>query len=88
MFTMLATLTSKGQVTLPKQIRDKLDLMGGSKLDFELLPDGTVKLRPSNRTALSLMGRPKRTGQRSVSIEEMDEGIAAFLERKHGRKRR
>lgn len=30
---MLATLTSKGQVTLPKQIRDKLGLKAGSKLD-------------------------------------------------------
>ena len=42
MIPMLATLTSKGQVTLPKPIRDKLGLKAGSKLDFELLPDGTV----------------------------------------------
>ncbi|MDQ3776234.1 MAG: hypothetical protein M3461_18700 [Pseudomonadota bacterium] len=52
-----------------------------------MLPDGTVKLRPANLTALSIMGMLKRLGQRPVSIEEMDEGIAAFLERKHGRKR-
>jgi antitoxin PrlF len=85
---MLATLTSKGQVTLPKQIRDKLGLKAGSKLDFELLPDSTVKLRPANRTALSIMGMLKRPGQRPVSIEKMDEGITSFLARKHGRQRR
>ncbi|MBA2593769.1 MAG: AbrB/MazE/SpoVT family DNA-binding domain-containing protein [Pseudomonadota bacterium] len=85
---MLATLTSKGQVTLPKEIRDKLGLKAGSKLDFELLPDGTVKLRAANLTALSIMGMLKRPGQRPVSIEEMDEGITSFLARKHRRQSR
>ena len=88
MIPMLATLTSKGQVILPKQIRDKLRLKAGSKLNFELLPDGTVKLRPANLTALSIMGMLKPPGQRPVSIEEMDEGITSFLARKHGRQRR
>lgn len=85
---MLATLTSKGQVTLPKEIRDKLGLKAGSKIDFELLSDGTARLRPANLTALSIMGILKRPGQRPVSIEEVDEGITAFLVQKHGRKRR
>ena len=84
MIPMLATLTSKGQVTLPKQIRDKLGLKAGSNLN---LPDGTVKLRPANRTPLSIMGNAETTRATPVSIEEIDEGIAAFLERKHGRKR-
>ncbi len=83
---MLTTLTSKGQVTLPKEILERLGLKAGTKVDLELFPDGTVKLRP-DRTALSLMGILKRTGQRPVSLEEMEEGIAAFLGRKHGRKR-
>lgn len=85
---MLATLTSKGQVTLPKEIRDKLGLKAGSKIDFELLSDGTARLRPANLTALSIMGILKRPGQRPVSIQEVDEGITAFLAQKHGRKRR
>jgi len=85
---MLATLTSKGQVTLPKEIRDKLGLKAGSKIDFELLSDGTARLRPVNLTALSIMGILKRPGQRPVPIEEADEGITAFLAQKHGRKRR
>ncbi|MGH8606885.1 MAG: AbrB/MazE/SpoVT family DNA-binding domain-containing protein [Gammaproteobacteria bacterium] len=82
---MLATLTSKGQVTLPKEIRDKLGLKTGSKLDFELMPDGTVRLRPANLTALSIMGTLKRPRQPPVSIEEMDAGIAQLMVQKHGR---
>ena len=39
---MLATLTSKGQITLPKEIRDRLQLDAGALLDFELLPDNTI----------------------------------------------
>ncbi|MGH8610978.1 MAG: AbrB/MazE/SpoVT family DNA-binding domain-containing protein [Gammaproteobacteria bacterium] len=53
---MLATMTTKGQVTLPKAIRDRIGLKAGAKIDFELLPDGTVKMRPANLTALSIMG--------------------------------
>lgn len=85
---MLATMTTKGQVTLPKAIRDKLGLKAGAKIDFELLLDGTVKLRPANLTALSIMGILKRPGQQPVSIEEMDKGIAQSLAQKHGRKRK
>ena len=67
---------------MTREICERLGLKAGSKLDFELLPDGTVRLRPADRTALSNMGMLKRPGQRPVSIEEMGEGIAAFVERK------
>ena len=42
---MLATLTSKGQITLPKEIRDRLGLDAGSMLDFQLLADNTITAR-------------------------------------------
>lgn len=42
----VATLTSKGQVTIPKSIRDFLRVGAGSKVTFELLPNGDVALRP------------------------------------------
>ncbi|MHB8255598.1 MAG: AbrB/MazE/SpoVT family DNA-binding domain-containing protein, partial [Acidiferrobacter sp.] len=34
---MWATMTDKGQITIPKEIREKLRIGPGSKLDFELL---------------------------------------------------
>lgn len=40
------TLTSKGQVTVPKNVRDFLGIGPGSKVTFELTPEGDVKLRP------------------------------------------
>jgi antitoxin PrlF len=40
------TLTSKGQVTVPKQVRDYLGIGPGSKVTFELTAEGEVRIRP------------------------------------------
>jgi antitoxin PrlF len=70
-----ATLTSKGQVTIPKVVRDLLGLEAGDQLDF-VLEDGTrVVLRPGNRDARGLKGLLHRPGRRPVSIRQMDEAI-------------
>ncbi len=49
-------VTSKGQVTIPIEIRDKLGLKASSEVEFEVLPDGKVYLtrrdRPARRSAL------------------------------------
>jgi AbrB family looped-hinge helix DNA binding protein len=37
-----ATLTSKGQTTTPKSIRDTLAMRAGDRMTFTLMPDGTV----------------------------------------------
>ena len=47
------TLTSKGQVTVPKTVRDFLGIGPGSKVTFQLTPNGEVVLRP-------LIARPSR----------------------------
>jgi AbrB family looped-hinge helix DNA binding protein len=41
---MATSVTSKGQVTIPKPIRDRLGIVAGSAVDFELAPDGRVVL--------------------------------------------
>jgi len=46
-----ATLTSKGQLTIPKQIRDRLGLKPGDRLAFDL-GDGTINLRVEKRRTL------------------------------------
>jgi len=43
--TRTATITSKGQITVPKEIRERLDLDRGETVSFELTEDGTVHFR-------------------------------------------
>lgn len=47
---MATTLTTKGQVTIPKLIRDRLGLGPGSAVEFEIAEDGRVILRSAGRT--------------------------------------
>lgn len=54
---MTATVTAKGQVTIPKPVRDLLGIAPGSKVDFRRVADGSVVLvradekRPASRFA-------------------------------------
>ena len=73
---MLATVTVKGQVTVPKEIRTRLNIEPGSQLDFKLNDDGSISVRPLNRSALSIIGILKRPRQASVSIEQMNAAAA------------
>ena len=73
---MVATLTSKGQLTLPKNIRTQFDLQPGDKLDFVILENGTVEVVPLKQPASKLRGiLPKPP--KAVSIDQMNEAIAA-----------
>lgn len=69
-------MTDKGQLTVPKAIRDQLGIEPGSKLDFELQADGDVRVRVLTRGAGNLYGLIHKAGTRVKSIEEMDRGIA------------
>ncbi|NKI96316.1 AbrB/MazE/SpoVT family DNA-binding domain-containing protein [Rhizobacter sp. SG703] len=80
---MYATLTSKGQVTVPKEIRDRLGLDAGSTLDFQLLPDNTITARPVTPDARRIRGILKSPDATALTIEQMDEGIAQHLREKH-----
>ena len=66
------TLTSKGQVTVPREIRDRLGIASGDKLVFTMLSDGTVVMRAKTRRLLDLAGSLTRPGQPKVSIEQMN----------------
>jgi len=77
---MLATVTDKGQVTVPKEIRDRSGIVPGSKLDFEFLGDGTLRVRVLARGADNLFGLVRRPGAAPLSIEAMDEGIAGAVD--------
>jgi len=61
------TLSSKGQMIIPKSIRDQLHLKAGDKIDIYLVP-----IKKSLRDLKGFLPKPDR----AVSLKEMDENIA------------
>ncbi|HUF19846.1 MAG TPA: AbrB/MazE/SpoVT family DNA-binding domain-containing protein [Burkholderiales bacterium] len=72
----VATLTSKGQTTIPKEIRERLGLSPGDKLDFVVEEDGRVVLRPATLHVSELKGLLRGKKGKPVSLEQMDRAIA------------
>ena len=73
---MESAITTKGQATIPKAIREHLGLKSGDRVKFFMHPDGSVVLLPK-RSASVLRGIVKPRRRRRASIEEMNEAAAA-----------
>ena len=71
-----STITPKGQTTLPKDVRQALDLKPGDKLRYLILDDGEVRIIRA-RSARELAGALHSLTQRVVTLDEMDAAIAA-----------
>ena len=80
---MFATLTTKGQITLPKDIRDRLGLDAGAVQDFQLLPDNTITARAVKPDARRIRGLLESPHAEPLTIEQMDEGVARHVREKH-----
>ena len=65
-----ATVTSKGQTTMPKDIRAAADLKPGDRIHFTVLADGTIIVRVKNRSIRDISFTPP--GGRRVSIARMN----------------
>lgn len=74
-----STMTSKGQITIPKEVRDRLGIAPGDRLDFVVGPDGTVSLVSLSRPVRELFGLLKTPGRAPVPIEAMDESVVAAV---------
>ncbi len=72
----LATLTSKGQVTIPKAIRESLRLHTGDKVEFVITEGKEALLRPITRKVDEVFGRLHRTGRKPISVGKMNNGIS------------
>ncbi|UJW87350.1 AbrB/MazE/SpoVT family DNA-binding domain-containing protein [Devosia sp. SL43] len=73
-----ATVTSKGQMTLPKDVRDDLGLRPGDKVEF-IKRDGRYIIMPRNVPVASLAGILGKSPAGSMSIDEEEEAYAAAL---------
>ena len=71
-----ATMTSKGQVTIPADVRKALGLTAGERVVFTQLHDGTTVLRAKTRSILELKGTLKtvRSKKRKVALDAMNIG--------------
>jgi antitoxin PrlF len=67
-----ATLTSKGQITIPKFIRDSLALHAGDKIEFVLTENNEVILKPVTKKVDEVYGRLFKAGRPAVDIAEID----------------
>ncbi|MFN0317478.1 MAG: AbrB/MazE/SpoVT family DNA-binding domain-containing protein [Burkholderiales bacterium] len=83
----LATVTSKGQVTLPKELRDALKITPGSKLGFKVLANGRAEMQVIESHPLSIAGILHKPGRKSKSLEEIGAGIARAMIQKHRKPR-
>lgn len=71
-----ATLTSKGQLTLPKKVREVLKVKPGDQVDFVVGVEGDVQVRAARIDLRELKGLLHRAGRAAVSLEAMEEAIA------------
>jgi AbrB family looped-hinge helix DNA binding protein len=80
-----STLTSKGQVTIPKKIRDRLGLRVGTRLEFTIDAQGKLVVEPETAGRLGRVPGLLRhlAGERPVSVEEMDEAIRRHVQKRH-----
>jgi AbrB family looped-hinge helix DNA binding protein len=73
---MATTVTSKGQVTIPKKVRDLLGLVPGSAVDFEVSGDGQVTLRPTGRPSKRRQSRFEKLRGRATVTMRTEEILA------------
>ena len=78
---MQATMTSKGQVTFPKPIRDKLHLKPGDRIEFMLEEDGSLRITPVTASVTRLKGMVPKP-EVPIGLEAMDEVVARAVMRR------
>jgi AbrB family looped-hinge helix DNA binding protein len=73
-----AALTSKGQITIPIEVREELGLKAGDRIEFVKSEEGKFFIQPKKGSIMNLRGIFKWTGK-PASVEEMDQAIAAHI---------
>ena len=71
---MFTTMTSKGQLTVPKIVRDKLNLRPGDKIDFIFDENDNCKMIPVRSSVKDMKGM-LRPSPKNISIDDMNAAI-------------
>ncbi len=81
---MLSTLTSKSQITLPKEVRVLLQLEPGDKVAFLPLADGQITVAKANKTSFAMLRGILPRPPKAHTVEEMNQAVSdAVAERQH-----
>jgi antitoxin PrlF len=81
-------VTSKGQTTIPQEVREYLNLKPGDRINY-VLDNGLVRLIPKNRSIADLagfLGKPPQGA--GATLEDVDEAIGDYIAEDHERIRR
>ena len=74
-----ATITTKGQITIPKAIRDSLMLSAGDKIEFVLIDKREALIRPVSKKVDEVFGLLHKRDRKVISVEEMNKKIRQKL---------
>ncbi len=78
-----ATLTTKGQVTIPKTVRDSLHLHSGDKIEIIVTKDREAIIRPVSKKVDDIFGKLYKPKRKAVSIEGIDQAIKTKMRKRH-----
>ena len=80
---MLATMTSKSQITLPKDLRAMLQLEPGDKVAFLPLPDGQIAVSKASKVSFAKLRGLLPQPSRAYSVEEMNQAAQDAVAKQH-----
>jgi antitoxin PrlF len=80
-----AVVSEKGQVTLPKRLRDQLGIQPGSRLSFSVGPDGALKAQLIAAGSGALFGLLAKAGEPAITLEEMDVAVTKAVQSRAAR---
>ncbi|MEA1923459.1 MAG: AbrB/MazE/SpoVT family DNA-binding domain-containing protein [Pseudomonadota bacterium] len=78
----LATLTTKGQLTIPKKIRESLNLHSGDKIEIVITGNMEAVIRPVSKKVDDIFCKLHRSNRKPVTIEAMNNAIKNKLKDK------
>jgi AbrB family looped-hinge helix DNA binding protein len=74
-----ATITTKGQITIPKAIRDSLMLSAGDKIEFVVIDKREALIRPVSKKVDDVFGMLHKKDRKAFSVEEINDKIRQKL---------
>lgn len=78
-----ATITTKGQITIPKKVRDDLHLNTGDVIEIVIIKDGEAIMRPVTKKVSEVFSKLRENVKRTVSVDEMNEAVRSRFREKN-----